>query len=180
MHFLCPLALPLEEPLINVRLFGFPYPFASHKKLYKFVIISPNATIDEDDLFDLLDALMPIVASWKAIGEGLRLRVGSLEEIKKANHDVPRECMSEMLKCWLRRNYNVRRFGVPTWRTVVKVVADPAAGNNCSLALRIAEKHPGKFSFAYTASLTSSHHPVNQLLTTIRGYRLNLFSNHMQ
>ena len=55
--------------------------------------------------------------------------------------------MSEVLRCWLRKNYNVDRFGEPTWQTVVKVVAQPAAGNNCALALRLAEKHSGN---AYT------------------------------
>ena len=41
------------------------------------------------------------------------------------------------------RNYNVERFGEPTWRAVVKVVAHPAAGDNCALALSIAKQHSG-------------------------------------
>ena len=51
--------------------------------------------------------------------------------------------MSEVLKNWLRRNYNVERFGEPTWRAVVEVVAHSAAGDNCALALSIARKHTG-------------------------------------
>ena len=31
----------------------------------------------------------------------------------------------------------------PTWRAVVKVVADPAGGDNHALALSIAEQHQG-------------------------------------
>ena len=48
-----------------------------------------------------------------------------------------------VLTCWLRKNYDVELFGEPTWRTLVKVVARPVAGNNCALALSIAGRHSG-------------------------------------
>ena len=86
---------------------------------------------------------MPLVSSWKAIGRGLRIYFGCLEAIQERNPENPRERLSEILICWLKKNYNVERFGEPTWRAVVKVVAHPAAGDNCALALRIAEKHSG-------------------------------------
>ena len=41
------------------------------------------------------------------------------------------------------KNYNVERFGEPTWQAVVKVVGCPAAGDNCALALTIATQHSG-------------------------------------
>ena len=87
---------------------------------------------------------MPVASSWKAIGTGLRIEPGRLDTIQESNFGKPRECLSEMLTCWLKRNYNVKRFGEPTWRAVVKVVAHPAAGENCALALSIAKQHLGK------------------------------------
>jgi len=51
-----------------------------------------------------LTELMPVVGRWKAIGEGLRLSPGILEQIDDHN---PRDCMSAMLKHWLWRNYNL-------------------------------------------------------------------------
>ena len=98
--------------------------------------------IGEDDLLDVLEEMMPVVNSWKAIGRGLRIDSGHLEMIQKDNPGSSKECLSGTLTCWLKRNYNVERFGEPTWRGVVKVVARPAAGDNCGLALSIAEKHP--------------------------------------
>ena len=98
--------------------------------------------IGEDDLLDVLEEMMPTVNSWKAIGRGLQIDSGHLEMIQKDNPGNSKECLSEILTCWLKRNYNVERFGEPTWRAVVKVVARPAAGDNCALALSIAEKHP--------------------------------------
>ena len=97
----------------------------------------------QDNLFDILAEMMPIAGMWKAIGRGLRIEPGRLETISKSNPGNPRECLSETLTCWLNKNYNVGRFGEPTWQAVVKVVAHPAAGDNCALALSIAGQHSG-------------------------------------
>ena len=97
----------------------------------------------EKDLFDVLAELMLVVGRWKAIGEGLRLDLGTLEQIETMDNRNPRNCMSATLKQWLRRNYDVEQFGEPTWRAVVKVVGHSAAGNNCALAMSIAGKHAG-------------------------------------
>ena len=87
--------------------------------------------------------MMPVASSWKTIGRGLRIDSGHLNMIQESNSGKPRDCLSEMLTCWLNRNYNVERFGEPTWRAVVKVVAHPAAGDNHALALSIAGQHSG-------------------------------------
>ena len=86
--------------------------------------------------------MMPVAGSWKAIGMGLRIDSGHLNIIHESNSGRPRECLSETLTCWLNRNYNVERFGEPSWQAVVKVVAHPAAGDNCGLALSIVGNHP--------------------------------------
>ena len=91
--------------------------------------------------------MMPIVCSWKAIGRGLRIGSGHLDMIQKDSSGNFKECLSEMLTCWLKRNYDVKRFGEPSWRAVVKVVACPAAGDNHALALSIAKQHSGKISY---------------------------------
>ena len=83
--------------------------------------------------------MMPVASSWKTVGRGLRIDSGRLNVIQDSNSGKPKECLSEMLTCWL----NVERFGEPTWQAVVKVVARPAAGDNCALALAIAEQHSG-------------------------------------
>ena len=104
--------------------------------------------VGQDDHFDILTEMMQVASSWKAIGRGLRINPGRLETIYENNSGKPKECLSEMLTCWLNRNYNVERFGEPTWRAVVKVVAHPAAGDNCALALTIAEQHSGTINKA--------------------------------
>ena len=99
--------------------------------------------VGEEDHFDILTEMMAVAGNWKTVGRGLRIDSGRLNMIQESNFGKPRECLSEMLTCWLNRNYNVERFGEPTWRAVVKVVAHPAAGDNHALALTIAGKHSG-------------------------------------
>ena len=38
----------------------------------------------------------------------------------------------------------VKKFGKPTWKSLVKAVEDNVGGNNPALAQTIAKKHPGK------------------------------------
>ena len=98
--------------------------------------------IGQEDCFDILAEMMPVAGNWKTVGRGLRIDSGCLDMIQESNFGKPKECLSEMLTCWLKRNYNVKRFGEPTWQALVKVVAHPAAGDNCALALSIAKMHP--------------------------------------
>lgn len=86
--------------------------------------------------------MVSVSASWYAIGIRLGLGTGILDQF---TGKVPRDYMIAVLTNWLNKNYTVEQFGEPTWKTVVEVVANPAAGNNFALASRIAGKHPGRF-----------------------------------
>ena len=122
-----------------------------HFNNHKYLSI---ATIGEDDFIDLQEQMVPVIAGWYTIGLGLRLHIEILKVIEM-DCSSPMECMDKVLKSWLRRRYNVRRFGEPTWRTLVQVVAHPAAGNNPKLALEIAGKHLG--NLAYTIQVLEDH-----------------------
>ena len=98
----------------------------------------------EDDLFGLLQEMISVARSWKAIGIGLGIPYGRLQTIQTDNPGNSKECLPEMLSCWLQRSYDVEKFGEPTWKAVVKAVAHPAAGDNNALALTIAKQHAGK------------------------------------
>ena len=41
-------------------------------------------------------------------------------------------------------NYNVKKFGEPTWQWLVEAVRDPAGGANMSLARDIARRHKAR------------------------------------
>ena len=96
---------------------------------------------------DILEEMMSVAAKWEEIGRGFGIEPGRLEQIQSNNPGDCKKCLSGVLTCWLRRNYDVSRFGEPTWHIVVKVVARPVAGDNCALALDIAGRHSGSYIF---------------------------------
>ena len=62
--------------------------------------------------------------------------------------------MSRLLTEWLKKNYNVEKFGPPTWKMLVEAVAAPNGGNNRSLAEKIATLHPGMQMCLVTSTLS--------------------------
>ena len=102
---------------------------------------------DEDDLYDIKRDLTPLAAKWMEIGTALRLNWRELEKIDSGRPD---RCLLYVIKNWLKKNYNATKYGPPTWKWLVEIVADPAGGNDRALADEIAKKHlienkPGKF-----------------------------------
>ena len=99
---------------------------------------------DVDDLFDVVMELIPVSAQWRNIGIALRLRSNTLDHIQAVNSGNPTACLTSMLVQWLKLNYNVVKFGEPTWQRLVEVVANPAGGANMTLARDIARKHKAR------------------------------------
>ena len=96
---------------------------------------------DLDDLFDVQKELIPVSAQWMSIGLALRVRSSILDSIIVENSGDPQACLTSLVREWLRRNYNVERFGEPTWQRLVEAMADPAGGDNMALAREIARRH---------------------------------------
>ena len=98
------------------------------------------ATTDEDDLPETIRELSDVAASWRNIGTQLGIRHNRLEAIQG---DKPLDYLRQMLATWLQKNYNVKRFGEPTWLKLVEVVSHSSGGGNPSLAMEIAKRHKG-------------------------------------
>ena len=99
-----------------------------------------------------------------------------------------------MVTKWLKRNYNVKRFGEPTWQKLVEAVGHPAGGANMATARDIAKRHKaggvlGRLSLcalssdsvsprinsdvAYLNSVTDASKPADTTPTTRRGRNSN-------
>ena len=98
-------------------------------------------TDQNDDLFDVQSELVLVTAKWRSIGTALRLKSGVLDSIQAVSGSNPPACLASMVTEWLRRNYNVKRFGEPTWQRLVEAVSHPAGGGNMALARDIARRH---------------------------------------
>ena len=114
-----------------------------------------SITTGEDDLTDTIRELSDVAASWRNIGTQLGIRHNRLEAIQG---DKPLDCLRQMLATWLQKNYNVERFGEPTWMKLVEAVSHSAGGGNPSLAMEIAKKHsPGGGNRLLADKIANSH-----------------------
>ena len=98
-------------------------------------------TLESDDLPDVQDELTPVAAKWKSIGIALRLNSDTLDSIQAEKSGDLTACLESMVTDWLGRNYNVGKFGLPTWQMLAKAVGHPAGGAYTALAEKIAKTH---------------------------------------
>ena len=115
-----------------------PFSILPHDKMLFCLTVLPDPS---DDLFDVKSELTPVSANWKDIGIALRLSPNTLDGIQAGSSGDPVACLTSMATEWLRRNYNVTKFGEPTWQKLVEVVGHPAGAANKALARDIARRH---------------------------------------
>ena len=98
---------------------------------------------DEDHLTDVMEEILDIKSVYSALGRSLRLRNDDLEAIRKKypNESDHEQALNDVLLLWLKKEYNVERFGPPTWRMLVEAVNKKSGGNNYELAKQIAQNH---------------------------------------
>ena len=84
-----------------------------------------------------------MAGEWRNIGLALRLDDSQLGVIQRDNPDVNGR-LTDMLRQWLNKTYDVEQFGQPSWQMLVEAVRSPAGGNNPALAAQIDEKHGGR------------------------------------
>ena len=97
---------------------------------------------DKDGLSEILDLLREETAQCYNIGACLKLEASLLDKIESETPDHSKG-LRKVISNWLRKNYNVQRFGEPTWKKLVEAVAASNGGNNIALAQRIAADHKG-------------------------------------
>ena len=104
---------------------------------YLFLSISP----DIDYLEEVQTELEPVESRYFEIGAMLHLKPDVLKGIQSRNQVSSSKAMNEMITEWLDKNYNIKKFGLPTWKSLVIAVAKRSGGANVSCAIDIANKH---------------------------------------
>ena len=87
---------------------------------YLFIII--HCADFEDDLGDVVEVLSGLASRWRTIATNLRLRKDSLNAIELEHSKDVTRCLQRAIEEWLKRNYNYKRNGVPSWRMLAKAV----------------------------------------------------------
>ena len=95
--------------------------------------------VDIDDYYDVYDKVKPLSARWKPIAISLRLRINTIDTIETNYRGDALSCLQKVLGCWLRKDYNYNKYGVPCWRMVCVAVNE---GGDPALADQIARENP--------------------------------------
>ena len=96
--------------------------------------------VGEDDLSEILELLRDNTSQCYNIGSCLKLNLSLLDKIEKEAHST---ALRKIISNWILKNYNVGRFGEPTWKGLVEAVAASNGGNSIALAQKIAADHQG-------------------------------------
>ena len=82
-------------------------------------------------------------ANWDKLAIKLHLKNDDIKVIRNDNPGDSDACLIDTMALWLKENYNTQKFGVPSWRTLVKAVEKM----DKALANEIANKHKGIYSY---------------------------------
>ena len=90
------------------------------------------------DLKDVVNVLRPTKRKWEDLGLELGLKGEDLEAVNADhNRDGVDKCLVEMLKHWLRMNYDDSDSKPPTWNNLANAVENIGDG---ALARKIRDK----------------------------------------
>ena len=95
-------------------------------------------------MYDVLDEVFSTAGNWRKLAIGLRIPPCVIPLIASNHSNDPERCLLGLLEEWLKKSYNVKRYGHPSWRALVRAVASSPGGGNPALAQTIADKHPGR------------------------------------
>ena len=93
-----------------------------------------------DDFYDIYEKVEQLSACWKKISISLRLKINTINKIEVDCRGDTVTCLQKVLECWLRKDYDYERYGIPCWRRVCVAVKE--GGGDPALADEIAREHP--------------------------------------
>ena len=105
-----------------------------------FVSVSAGSV----DLYDVLEYLENKQGKCYDIGSALRLDEGRLVKIQSECPGDTTKALRTIITDWLKKNYDTKRQGDPTWKALVKAVKSPFGGDDKELAEKIAKDHPAQ------------------------------------
>ena len=135
-------------------------------------------SIAEDDAFSVYEEVLPVAGSWGRLALGLGLPPNIKSLISKKHPNDPKDCLLAVVEEWLMGIHNVKKYGHPSWRALVHIVAHPAGGANPALAHSIAAKHPGNHHSHVTECPVVSDLLVSLVIFAPDGESLTVQTTH--
>ncbi len=90
----------------------------------------------------MLDAVQRLAANWRSLAYSLHVRRDAIKVIQLNNPNDAGAALIDAIDEWMKKNYNLDKFGPPSWRMLASVVWKL----DQDLAYHIASKHGGRSS----------------------------------
>ena len=105
----------------------------------------------ESDWNTVIIECSSLASEWRQLSSLLGLALVEIESIKEDYHNDSSGCWSEAIAMWIRQNYLTDKFGLPSWRTLLRVVAKV----DQDLFMELASNHQGSFNIPLCFKLCS-------------------------
>ena len=76
----------------------------------------------EDDWTIVIDVCRSLSPKWEQVGGYLGLTISTIDQVRWNHHRDESRCLNEVLKHWIRQDYNTEKFGHPSWRNLLKAI----------------------------------------------------------
>ena len=98
----------------------------------------------DDNIFEVYKEVHTLAPRWSDICWALNLP--HEETIRNETQGVDcKRCLRMVLRKWLQKSYNYKKYGSPTWRMLVEAVGNSSGGDDGALANAMARKHTGMY-----------------------------------
>ena len=98
-------------------------------------------------------------AKWEELSIYLGLPADKIDTIKHDNHDNAKRCWNQALLAWIKQGYDTNKYGKPSWRTLLRAIAE----ENKRLFKELSQKHLSKqvLTHAISPDLSQSARKFN-------------------
>ena len=99
---------------------------------------------EESDWNSIVMECKSLSAKWEKLSIYLGLPPDKIDTIKRDNHDAENR-WSQALLAWIRQGYETKKYGKPSWRTLLRAIAE----ENKHLFDKLSQSHLSKPTMMY-------------------------------
>ena len=116
----------------------------------KFMLFKMHLFAEESDWNSVVKECKSLSAKWEKLSIYLGLPPDEIDTIKRDHHDA-QDRWNQALLVWIRQCYNTNKYGKPSWRTLLRAIAE----ENKNLFEKLSQNHLSKPTMMIVLSILS-------------------------
>lgn len=106
----------------------------------------------------MVDTIKCLCSLWRNVASNIGLSEENVESISQQHPTDDLKCLSEVIKMWLRKDYDWEKYGCPSWKMLARAVI-----HMNDIASEIAHQHKG--NCVIVACKEVSSWPIHSLIS---------------